>query len=954
MGSITPNKFVEKWENIDLKEISAAQSHFNELCDLVNHKKPVDADPSGEFFTFEAPVKKTGGNKGRADVWYKDHFIMEYKGKHKNLDKAYTQLLLYREDLGNPPLLITTDMRRIIVHTNFTNTVKKVYTFDLEDLLDEGNLDVIKSAFHDPESLRPDQTQEQVTQNTANTFVTVVETLRKWSQIGEPTDDKEKLAHFTVQLLFSLFAEDMKLLPDDVFTKLVEKKYNTKESFTESLSSLFEIMKTGGKFGFYDIPYINGALFDDGFIPMLPSDIVTALNKACRLNWSQIDPSIFGTLFERVIDESKKKQLGAHYTSKEDILLVIEPVLMQPLRQEWMDVKSGTKNLVASGNENEAFSKLKSFSEKLSSTKILDPACGSGNFLYVALQQLLGLQKSVITYAQRQDLGEIPLSVSPTQLYGIELDMYAHELAQITIWIGYLQWRLENGFLDFDEPILSPLKQIENRDAIITYNSAGNPLQSEWPDVDYIIGNPPFLGSRKMRPVLGDEYCSDLEKTYSKTIKGLPDLVCYWFDKASESIKKGGAKRAGLLATQAIRGGSNRQVLQRISKEGGIFIAWSDKEWVLDGAKVHVSIIGFDDGSEKDITLDGASVRAINADLTSGVDLTVSEKLPENDGISFQGVVLRGSFNIDKRKAMLMLKDSKDNKKVVKERKTGRDIMNKTEESYVVDYGVDTPLKEASKYAKPFEHLEENVYPERQKATQKAAREKWWLHWNPRAEMREKLSKIDRYIATPRVAKHRAFVWLNASILPDAQLVVFARQDDYFFGVLHSRLHELWTRAQGTQLRDAESGFRYTSKTTFETFPMPWIPGKEDEDSEIHKEISNAAGILNEFRENWLNPKGVGITFSTVLWKKRTLTNLYNALNVFRLEYKGKQHDKNKWDKEVDKIISLNDITELDMLHHKLDSAVIASYDWDKNISDEVLLERLLELNHARSENPAP
>jgi type II restriction/modification system DNA methylase subunit YeeA len=960
--SLTPKQFVKKWSQIQLKEKSASQSHFNDICALVGHKTPSETDPRGEFFTFEADADKPEGERGWADAWYKNKFIWEYKGPHGNLDAAYQQLLLYKDSLGNPPLLITSDIQIIYIHTNFTNTVKKIFPVTFDTLLDGPGVELLRLAFYDPEKLRPTQTQEQVTKATARDFVEVAEKLRTYT--SGKNIPPEQLAHFLVRLLFCLFAEDIKLLPNDIFSKLIRADLNAAQ-FEQSLRMLFAAMRTGGIFGVEPILHFNGGLFDNDFVPeTVHGDIVGPLRNASQHDWSRIDPSIFGTLFERIIDESKRAQLGAHYTSKDDILLVVEPVLMQPLREKWQIARMNAETTARSEKADEAFGLLKTFSNELAALRVLDPACGSGNFLYLALRQLLDLQKEIITLAARLGLPEIELSVGPHQIYGIEINPYAHELAQITVWIGYLQWRVENGFAHMEEPILKPLKQIEHRDAILrTSHPVGetdNIVASDepvWPEVDFIIGNPPFLGSRKMRPVLGNSYCDALFKVYEKRVDGLPDLVCYWFEKAQKQIAEGKAKRAGLLATQAIRGGTNRQVLDAIKDNGDIFMAWSDKEWILDGATVHVSIIGFDDGSESNKSLDGIPVASINSDLTADVDISGGLILPENQNISFQGVVLRGKFDISRREVNDLLKrtdnpNGRPNSDVIRSRRTGEDIVNRNSDSFVVDFGINMPLEEASKYLGPFEYLKQNVYEMRQKANQAVAREKWWIHWNPRNQMRAALVKIPRYIATPRVAKHRIFVWLINEILPDAQLVVFARDDDYFFGVLHSVIHEFWSRRKGTQLRDAESGFRYTSTTTFETFPFPWPPGKEPQSDPRVQAIAAAAKQLDDFRTEWLIPSSslYSGSIGEKILQKRTLTNLYNALSLYRQQYKGKQRDMDAWrDSPSGPIASLEDAEMLDHLHIALDHAVLDAYGWPHNLSEEQILERLLALNLERA-----
>ena len=614
------HQFVSKWQPIELSEIAVAQSHFIDVCALIGHPAPTDVDPKGEFFTFEVITDKVGGNRGRADAWYKGRFIWEYKRPGSNLSKAYDQLLLYRESLGNPPLLITSDTHDIFIHTNFTNTIKKTYKIDFDILMGGQGLTLLRRAFFEPDSFKPAETKEQVTEATANTFINVANILQQWTQANNSNEDTERLAHFIIRVLFTLFAEDMGLLPDDLFTQLVDQYKQTTTAqltdFAASLRQLFGTMRDGGLFGFYRVNHFDGGLFDDDYVPDMPTDIIHALRQACSQDWSNIDPSIFGALFERIIDQSKRSQLGLHYTSKQDIMLLVEPTIMEPLRNEWAFIKQKVRHNLQANNEL-AYSDLKGFSDRLSELKILDPACGSGNFLYVSLQQLLDLQKEVITFALQAGLPDIPLTVNPAQLYGIETNPYAYELAQITVWIGYLQWRFDNGFRDIPQPILRVLHNIQHRDAILTQID-GKPSEPEWPAADYIVGNPPFLGSRKMRPELGDAYCDALLQVYRTRIRGLPDLVCYWFDKAANLVACGQTNRVGLIATQAIRGGNNRQVLQHIKNIGDIFLAWSDREWILDGATVHVSIIGFASGRESVKVLDGQTVSDINSDLTLG------------------------------------------------------------------------------------------------------------------------------------------------------------------------------------------------------------------------------------------------------------------------------------------------------------------------------------------------
>jgi type II restriction/modification system DNA methylase subunit YeeA len=972
---ITVAQFVEKWSKIQLKEKSASQSHFNDICALVGHATPTEIDPTGQFFTFEADVDKdTAGGRGWADAWYKDKFIWEYKGhrkQDKNLDAAYQQLLRYREFLGNPPLLITSDLQQIIIHTNFNNTIRRVEVIDFERLQKDG-LPLLRDAFYNPEAFHPTETQEKVTEKTADSFLSFADELKK---NGKRVYLPERLAHFIVRILFCLFAEDIGLLPNKVFTELVRRRYKdpTTELFTKSLRQLFAAMREGNSvFGADPIPWFNGGLFEDDFVPEVWGlhDLLSATDK----NWAGIDPSIFGTLFERIIDESKRKQLGAHYTSKDDILLVIEPVLMAPLRAKWRKVQPEVEKQIKQGLSPVAYLTLKTFSEELAALKILDPACGSGNFLYLALRELLDLQKQVIVFAEKQALPEIALSVNPQQLYGLEINPYAHQLAQITVWIGYIQWRYENGFAEMQEPILRELKGIENRDAIFTPSlispKSDEPpsnleevaegrrgSESHWPPADVILGNPPFLGGKRMRSELGDEYVEALFSVYEGRVAHEADLVCYWFEKARAQLENNQLKRAGLLATNSIRGGANRKVLARIKESGDIFWAQSDHEWVLDGAAVNVSMVGFDKGIEKSHWLDGQIVNQINSDLTALFDLTQAKRLSENLDISFMGVTPAGPFTIPANVAQEWIRLSSKNQKVLKPYWNGEDITNKSRDVWVIDFGIDTTEADAKKFELPFQHIEKVVKPIRTKNNRGSYREKWWLFAETRAGMRSAIKSLTRYIVTPRVAKHRIFIWVDSFSLIDSATFLFAREDNYFFGVLHSKPHELWALRQGTSLEDRP---RYTPTTTFETFPFPWIPNQEPIDDPRVQAIAAAAKALDNFRNNWLNPKDSLLQGSRAL-QKRTLTNLYNCLTVYREQIKGKHRSLAAWKSAlralfrapdalaVELILSLDEVETLDEIHITLDQSVLEAYGWPHSLGDEQILERLLALNLERA-----
>ncbi len=847
--------------------------------------------------------------------------------------------------------MVVPDLNRIEIHTNYTGTVKKVYAIDLNSFADAQSQHWLKALFTDPESLRPNQTVASVTEEAAARFGAIARGLHARGHSPHET------AHFLVQLLFCLFAEDVGLLPNNVFTKLVAFSLRAAEQpssraaeqpssraaeqpssraaeqpskFTIQITALLNAMASGGSIAFESIPYFNGGLFRTINAPELEPNEIRILSEACKLDWSAVEPAIFGTLFERSLDPTKRSQLGAHYTSRADIERVIDPVVMAPLRRRWEQVRAeldeikvrwdaATTTQTRTNRRTEYIKVFNGFLEELSAVRILDPACGSGNFLYVAMERLLTLEKDVLTYGANQGLPLGAPSIRPSQVLGLEINEYAQELAQVVIWIGYLQWMLGNGF-GYSEPILESLDTIRLQDALLDF-SGGKVSETVWPKADFIVGNPPFLGGNKIRQELGSEYVDVLFDIYDERVLQFSDFCCYFFEKARAQIEHRNAKRAGLLATNSIRGGANRNVLKRIKVSGDIYMAWSDEPWILDGAAVRISIIGFDDGSDLSRKLNGTNVIQINPDLSSVLDLTRASKLAENFGIGFMGFSKKGPFDVSGAiardwRALPLNANNRPNSDVVKRWYNGKSVAGRWQDQWIVDFGATTSQDDAALYEIPFEYVKEHVKPLRDQNNRLAYRQRWWIHAEPRPKLRASLLGLARFMATPTVARHRMFVWLDTDIVPDQQLIAFARDDDYFFGVLHSRAHEIWSLRMGTSLEDRP---RYTPTTCFETFALPWAPGTEPVDDPRVIAIGEAAKRLNELRENWLNPDGA----SEAELKKRTLTNLYNA--------------RPTW---------------LANAHAVLDRAVWAAYGWEDDPSettDEQILERLLELNLEQS-----
>ena len=518
-------------------------------------------------------------------------------------------------------------------------------------------------------------------------------------------------------------------------------------------------------------------------------------------------------------------------------------------------------------------------------------------------------------------------------------------------YLEELEWRFNNRgnpyiFRDALRRIMhtDPLETIECRDAILTPDG-GEP---EWPDSNAIIGNPPFLGGKLLISNLGEEYVSTLFRVYERRVPREADLVCYWFVKAGERLGGKTSKRVGLVATNSIRGGANRRALERATHGRPIFDAWSDEPWVIDGAAVRVSLVCFSEADGElapDRRLDGETVDEIYTDLTArrggaGIDLTKARRLAQNAGAAFMGDTKGGPFDVPGDLAREWLREpanpnGRPNSDVLKPWMNGMAVTRRPADKWIVDFGWEMEEGDAALYESPFQHIREHVHPMRQRNRREAYRLNWWRHVEPRQGMWKALDGLSRYIATPRVSKHRLFVWFDIRVCPDSALIAIAREDDATFGILHSRFHEVWSLRKGTSLEDRP---RYTPTTTFGTFPFPDglspdIPASDYRTDPRAQAIASAARRLVELRDRWLNPPE-WVTWigepvvgypphpmprdkkAAAALKKRTLTNLYNARPQWLVD-----------------------------AHAQLDASVAAAYGWSGDIADDAVLRELLARN---------
>ena len=934
---MTPQQFIAKWglpggvagPAYALNEEQGAQSHFLDLCELLDVPKPGAA----EGYRFEEKSAVIGGKTGYADVFMRGVFAWENKAPGKNLDAALKQLLTYSLALSNPPILVVSDRLNIRIHTQFTGHPSQTHSVGLAELDQPDKLALLRRIWIAPESFKPHITNRDITEAAAKSFATLAEGLRRRGSAlaGAPAADAiaDQVAHFLTQCLFCFFAEDVGLLPGRMFERLVNNRQITAARLTHGLAQLFSTMQSGGLYGADDIPWFNGGLFKTVEVPTLSILDVTELRNAADLNWSAIDVAIFGTLFERGLDPAKRSQLGAHYTDTATIDRIIDPVLRRPLLQKWELVRQAVQGLMAKNIKRddkyhrEASRLFIEWQDFLTRYRVLDPACGSGNFLFLALKCLKDIE--LRSHLEAADLGldrQTDLVTGPHNVLGIELNEYAAELARVTVWIGELQWRIAHGFELKVNPVLEPLDHIECRDALLAFPAiasvawqsvslVGNsepgaraaqmpgahtlrflkspptsapptrlsdlgvhelevrlkavdltpvraePVEAQWPQANVVIGNPPFLGDRKMIRELGEKYTFALRKAYEGRVPGGADLVCYWFEKARTAIESHGLDAAGLVATNSIRGGANRKVRDSICQSTRIVEAWSDEGWVNEGAAVRVSLIAFGHAIQS-AKLDGVEVSAIAADLSAqdltGLnDLTTASKLAENTNASFIGTQKNGPFDIVGQLARDWLKQPNpngiSNAKVLRPWINGIAVTRRAQDLWVIDFDKMSET-DACLFELPFTKVVREVKPTRMELRRDWHRLHWWCHGDPRPAMKLSLRDIPRQIISPRVSKHRVFAWFSSAVLPDSAVVTIARADDTTFGILHSRFHELWSLRMCTWLGVGNDP-RYTPTTCFETFPFPAGLTPFDTAHQRTEIVEGGAQIPADLPGNW-------------------------------------------------------------------------------------------------------
>ena len=980
--------FYAKWGTggtaASLNERQGAQPHFMDLCALLGVATPGSSRQDGQSdYIFEQDTLLLGEARGYADVFKRGHFAWENKAPGKDLDKALKQLLGYSLALSNPPLLVVCDRATIRIHTQFTGHPSVVHTVQIQELEQPEKRALLKKLWDNPEWFRPKATTRDITEVAAKSFATLAARLRsrgcvldKNSNIvsGTSVNSPEVVAHFLTQCLFCFFADDVDLLPQRLFEGLVKNTRITPAKLSDGLVNLFTAMQKGGLYGNDDIPWFNGGLFKTIAVPQLDILDVTELRNAAALNWTAIDVSIFGTLFERGLDPKKRSQLGAHYTDPATIARIIDPVIRRPLLQKWEQSRQEIRRLVAlSKAKNDKNHKLAKaefvrWLEDLRAYRILDPACGSGNFLFHGLKVLKDIEHASHLEAAKLGLDrEADLVTGPHNMLGLELNEYAAELARVTVWIGELQWRLTHGYEFKTNPVLEPLDCIECRDALLQFTP--EPTEADWPKASVVVGNPPFLGGSKKRRELGDAYFEALDKVFAGRVPGGADLVCYWFDKALKAIEINGLGAAGLVSTNSIRGGANRKVLDAICEKSAIFEAWSDESWVNDGADVRVSLIAF--GHASGAMVDGVEGRSIHSDLSldllNTVDVNLTKALPfaANKNTCFLGPEKNGKFDISGEQARDWLRNPNVNgissSLVLKPRYNGIDLQRRYTDGWVIDFGTSMTEQEAMGFEKPFEWVSLHVKPLRATNKDNSRRVNWWRFGRTGDDFRQATKNLKRYLAMSAHTKHIVFSWLPIAVMPDKALVIVARDDDTSFGILNSRFHQLWALGLCTWLGVGNDA-RYNAGNCFETFPFPAGLTPQDTASQQTRTLASGAVVpdvpvkkaeaiaqaahkLTTLRDNWLNPPD---------WTQRLPEVV--PLGMTTSPYPDRivpkpGHEKELSDRTLTKLYNARPAW-LSAAHAALDAAVATAYGWTDytaEMADEVILQRLLALNLERS-----
>ena len=882
---------------------------------------------------------------------------------------AFEQAKQYAEALpdahGWPPFILVCDVGHAIeLWADFNRQGKYrqfpdrgTYRIYLDELADPAIRARLSAVWNAPLSLDPARRSADVTRDIAGRLATVS---RLVEARGRPAAE---VAHFLMRCLFTMFAqsERVRLLEPGDFTRFLDEARGTPDSFAPLLEELWRGMDRGGVSALLRkrVRHFNGGLFKDAHAIPLAREEIGELYEASRHDWADVEPAIFGTLLEQALDPAERRRLGAHYTPRAYVERLVGATVIEPLQLEWETVRLGTVERERHHDRAAAIRAVREFHVKLSQTRVLDPACGTGNFLYVALELMKRLEGEVLDVLAELEGEEAPRleteTVHPKNFLGLELNARAAAIAELVLWLGYIQWQLRNGRSIVD-PVLEELRTIEVRDAVLrhdgerltadrTATELTNPRRPAWPEADYIVGNPPFIGGKDLRARLGDAYVTALWAAHP-TMGRSADFVMYWWDRAAELLVQKGTrlKRFGLVTTNSITQEFSRRVIAR-RLEGrppvSIVHAIADHPWTRatrDAAAVRIAmtvveagtrdgrlvVVIAESGLESDapqITL-AEQVGRINSDLTIGADVTASRPLLANEWLCSPGVKLHGAgFIVTPAQAVFLgLGRRAGLERHIRPYRNGRDLTGRSRDVMVIDLlGLDEE-QVRRRFPEVYQHLLTSVKPERDANNRTSYRDKWWLFGEPRRELRPALAGLPRYIATVETAKHRVFQFLDAAVLPDNMLVCVASADPFHLGVLSAGPNLAWTAAQGGTLEDRP---RYTKSLCFDPYPFPVADGGQ------RTRIGDLAEELDATRKEVLERH-----------PDLTLTGLYNLSDKLACD---EPFDTVEQDRRARGCVDL-----IGELHRRLDAAVAAAYGWPANLPAQEAVQRLVALNAER------
>jgi hypothetical protein len=826
-------------------------------------------------------------------------------------------------------------------------------------------------------------------------------------QLEADKHDQVLIATFLMRCIFTMFAEDVGLLPAGIFTKALKDQWVPNPSaFPAGIQQLWQTMNHGGHmFGVVNkILRFNGGLFASPQALRLNKKALTLLLQAVECDWSGVEPAIFGTLLERALDPKERHALGAHYTPRAYVERLVRPTIEEPLRADWEVVRAlvrsnvkaserATTDKAAKDKLKEAVTAVRAFHQKLCETRVLDPACGSGNFLYVTLDLFKRLEGEVL--AALDGLGEKQtvmhmesVRVTPAQFHGIEIKRWAKEIAELVLWIGYLQWhfRIYGKNLPVPEPVLRDYKNIECRDAVLAYDGEPalvrdekgkpitrwdggtmkknpvtgeqvpdesarvpvykykNPRKAEWPEADFIGGNPPFIGNKRMRLALGDGYVEALRAAHDD-MPETADFVMYWWNMAAHLVRAGKARRFGFITTNSITQTQQRQVVEAhlaAKNPAHLVFAVPDHPWADSetGAAVRIAMSAAASGpgrgtlavvvaeretDEEYVAVDVENRRGIvQADFRIGAGVSAAQPLASNVGLSFMGVTLIGDgFRIDRSDFSELGLNEKALPPVVRPYRSGKELTQAAKERWVIDFFESEEAEARKRYPALYQRLLQTVRPLREENQRDAYRRLWFIFGEPRGKMRKAVTGLARFVATLETSKHRVFQFLPGGTLPDHSLFAVALEDAFHMGVLSSRTHVTWALAAGSRLGVGNDP-RWRNNTCFDPFPFPACTDG------AKNRVRALAEELDSHRKR-----------QQAAYPDLTITGMYNALEKLRSGEALSAKDKVIHEQGL--------VSVLKKLHDDLDAAVFDAYGWPHDLSDEQILERLVALNAERA-----